>query len=366
MTTSVDPEVHETRGPVPLSSLVEQWVAAGVVSAEQARRMTSYDDVLVTLDGPPPDAHRRRPSTVAMEALGYIGGVVVLVSSILIMNLYWSDLSDGVRATVVALASAALLGAGFATSVQRGDVGVRLRSVLWLAATGAFAGFLALLTADILDLDEADAAALASAGTAAGAAALWWLHRHLPQQMATMVALMVTAGSLVNDVAPSHDSLPGLGAWTVAATWLLLGWGGLLRPRLVVLPLGAAAMVVSASMTLPTNAGFVLAIGTVAFVVALAVLQSDLLLLAVGAMGTLMVLPAAATEWFPDSDAVPFVLLAMGLLLVLAAVWTARRHRDRPREPGRDWGRLPRTTALVAAGVVLVVAMVIVAVVTAG
>jgi hypothetical protein len=174
---------------------------------------------------------------------------------------------------------------------------VRLRSVLWLAATGAFAGFLALLTADILDLDEADAAALASAGTAAGASVLWWLHRHLPQQMATMVALMVTAGSLVNDVAPGHDSLPGLGAWTVAATWLLLGWGGLLRPRLVVLPLGAAAMVVSASMTLPTNAGFVLAIGTVAFVVALAVLQSDLLLLAVGAMGTLMVLPAAATEW---------------------------------------------------------------------
>jgi uncharacterized membrane protein len=157
MTTSVDPEVHETRAPVPLSSLVEQWVAAGVISAEQARRMTSYDDVLVTLDGPPPDAHRRKPSTVAMEALGYIGGVVVLVSSILIMNLYWSDLSDGVRATVVALASAALLGAGFATSVQRGDVGVRLRSVLWLAATGAFAGFLALLTADILDLDEADA-----------------------------------------------------------------------------------------------------------------------------------------------------------------------------------------------------------------
>jgi hypothetical protein len=125
-------------------------------------------------------------------------------------------------------------------------------------------------------------------------------------------------------------------------------------------------MVVSASMTLPTNAGFVLAIGTVAFIVAMAVLQSDLLLLGVGAIGTLMVLPAAATEWFPDSDAVPFVLFAMGLLLVLTAVWTTRRHRDRPRVPGRDWGRLPRTTALVAAGVVLVVAVVIVVVAALG
>jgi hypothetical protein len=366
MTTSVDPEVPETRAPVPLTSLVEEWVAAGVVSPEQARRMTSYGDVMVTLDGSRPDPHRRRASTVAMEALGYIGGVVVLVSSILIMNLYWSDLSDGVRATVVALASAALLGAGFATSARPGDVGVRLRSVLWLAATGAFAGFLVLLTADVLDLEDADAAVLASAGTAAGASALWWLHRHLPQQMATMVALMVTAGTLANDVAPGHDSLPGLGAWAVAVTWLLLGWGGLLRPRLAVLPLGAAAMVVSASMTLPTDAGFVLAIGTVAFIVALAVLLSDLLLLAVGAFGTLMVLPAAATEWFPDSDAVPFVLLAMGLLLVLTAVWTARRHRDRPREPGRDWGRLPGRTALLASIVVLVVAAAVVAVVALG
>jgi hypothetical protein len=119
-------------------------------------------------------------------------------------------------------------------------------------------------------------------------------------------------------------------------------------------------------MTLPTNAGFALAIGTVAFVVAVAVLQSDLLLLGVGAIGTLMVLPAAATEWFPDSDAVPFVLLAMGLLLVLTAVWTARRHRDRPREPGRDWGSLTRSTALLAVVVVVVVAVVIVAVAALG
>jgi hypothetical protein len=366
MTTSVDPEVHETGAPVPLTSLVEEWVAAGVISQEQARRMRAYGDVMVALDGSQPEPHRRKASTVAMEALGYIGGVVVLVSSILIMNLYWPDLSDGVRATVIALASGALLGAGFVTSARLGEVGVRLRSVLWLAATGAFAGFLVLLTADVLELDSADAAVLASAGTAAGASVLWWLHRHLPQQMVTMVALMVTAGALVNDVAPGHDSLPGLGVWAVAATWMLLGWASLLRPGPAVVALGAAAMIVAATMTLPTDAGFVLAIGTVICVVAMAVLRSDLPLLAVGALGTLMVLPAAATEWFPDSDAVPFVLLAVGLLLVLTAVWTARRHRDRPRESGRDWGQLSPHTALTVAITVLVVASAIVLVIGLG
>jgi hypothetical protein len=338
MTTFVDPEAHKPSAPLPLSSLVEAWVAAGVISPDQARRMTStsYGDVMVAVDQTPRESHSRRTRAVAMEALGYIGGVVVLVSSLLIMNLYWPDLSDGARTTVVGLASAALLGAGFATSARLGDVGVRLRSVLWLVATGAFAGFLALLTADVLDLDSADAAVLASAGTAAGASVLWWFHRHLPQQMATMVALMVTAGTLVHALAPGHDSLPGVGVWAVAATWFLMGWGSLLRPRLVVLPLGAAAMIVGATMTLPTDAGFVLAIGTVIFIVAMAVSLSDLLLLAVGAIGTLVVLPAAVTEWFPDSDVVPFVLFALGLLLVLVAVWTARRQRSRPRAPGRD------------------------------
>ena len=365
MNTSVDHEERQTVAPVPLTSLVEKWVADGVVSPEQARRMASYGDLAVTL-GVPPDQRRSRASTVAMEALGYVGGVVVLVSSILIVNLYWSDLSDGVRAAVVGVVSAILVGAGLAISPRLGDIGVRLRSVLWLAATGAFAGFLTLLTADVIDLDGADAAALTSAGTAAGASALWWLHRHLPQQMATMVALMVTAGTVVHDVAAGHDSLPGLGVWAVATTWLLLAWGGVLRPRLVVLSLGAAAMVVGSTLTLPADAGFVLAIGTVAFIVAMAVLLSDLLLLGVGAAGTLMVLPAAVTEWFPDSDAVPFVLLAMGLLLVLTAVWTARRHRDRPREPVRDWGRLPRRTALLASIEVLVVAAAIVAVAALG
>ena len=59
--------------------------------------MTSYGDVVVAVDQPQPEPHRRRAPAVAMEALGYIGGVVVLVSSILIMNLLASTCPTSLR-----------------------------------------------------------------------------------------------------------------------------------------------------------------------------------------------------------------------------------------------------------------------------
>jgi hypothetical protein len=363
MSVPVEQRVREVGAPVLLSSLVERWVAAGIISPEQARRIAADGDVAVAEEQT--DRGRKTPA-IAMEALGYIGGVVVLVSAILIMNLYWADFSALTRTVVLAAASAALLGAGSATSVRLGDVGVRLRSVLWLAATGAFAAFLALLAGDIVELDAADTAVFTAAGTAAGAGVLWWLHRHLPQQVATLVALMVTAGTLVHDLFPDHDSLPGLAVWAVATTWLLLGWASVLRPPRLVLALGAAAMILGASMTLPSDAGFVLAIGTVVCIVVLAVLLSDLLVLAVGALGTLVILPPAVIEWFPDSNAVPFVLLAVGLLLVGVAVWTSRRRRDLPRYAGRDWRRLPARRAVLVALEVLAVATVVVVLVGVG
>jgi hypothetical protein len=58
--------------------------------------------------------------------------------------------------------------------------------------------------------------------------------------------------------------------------------------------------------------------------------RADLLLPSIGPVGTLGVLPSAVNEWFPGSPAVPFVLRGVGLLLVVVAHWTARRHRDRP------------------------------------
>lgn len=309
---------------VPLSALLEIWVADGIISAEQRARIAARGDIEVLVDRVP---RQRATRSLATEALGYLGGVVVVVSTILIANLYWQDLSLGSRLAVVGVAAAGLFGGGLAVPRRLGEIGDRLRSVLWLASTVSVAGFLAILGAGAFDLTGPDTAVLTSTGTAVAAAGLWWAHRHLLQQIATMVALMAAAAAVIADYV-EPDSLPGVGAWLVGLAWLALGLRGSLTPRHQVVVLSAAAAIVGSLITLPTDWGFVLALVTIASVVALAVQRADLLLLAVGALGTLVVLPAAANEWFPGSVAVPFVLLGVGLLLVSIALWTARRHRD--------------------------------------
>lgn len=308
----------------PLTSLLDAWVTDDVITREQADQIGARHDAdLVRL----PTVRPRPGASLATEALGYIGGVVVMVGTILIANLYWDELDVTTRVTVMGIAAALLCAGGLAVPSGLGDVGVRLRSVLWLASTVAFGGFLGLLGAGVLDLSGADTAVLTTSGTAVVAAVFWRAHRHLAQQLATMVALMATAAALVADyITPDH--WPGAGAWLVAGVWLALSWGGLLTPRRPVMGTAAAALIVASVSTLPTDGGFALAIGTVTAIVAMALLQADLVLFAIGAVGTLVVLPSAVSEWFPGSAAAPLALLGVGLALVGMAVWTARRRHD--------------------------------------
>ncbi len=319
-------------GAASLPALLDDWVTAGIITPEQAALIRERNQALVP-SGPAPGPVPTLPR--ATEALGYLGGVVVVVGAVFIGDRYWADWSLVARLAVLGGVAAALLGAGFAVPERLGAPGHRLRSVLWLATLAAWAGFLAVLGNQALDLTAARTADLTAAGTAVAAACLWWVHRSFVQQAATMVALMATAAALVADLA-DPDQLPGLGVWLVAAGWLVLALTGRLEPTRAARAASAAAMVVGALMTLPTDAGFLLAIATVAAVVALAIRTGDLLVLGVGALGTLGVLPAAIAEWFPDSDAVPFVVLATGLLLVGVSVWTARRSRVAPHRPARS------------------------------
>ncbi|TCO11643.1 hypothetical protein EV644_12911 [Kribbella orskensis] len=95
-------------------------------------------------------------------------------------------------------------------------------------------------------------------------------------------------------------------------------------------------MLFGAVFTLPSDAGIVLGLATVATIVAVAVLFRDLMLLAIGALGALNILPPAISEWFPGELAAPLVLFAFGGLLVAAAIYTAQQRRIKPDTPPRE------------------------------
>lgn len=322
-----------------------------LITPEQADRILVRGDVLVQ----DPPAAQERPherSSLVIEALGYLGAAIILVASILIASLYWDQVSTPARLVIVGGVVAVLLAAGFGIPEGLGDVGTRLRSVLWLLSTGAFAGFLGLLGAAALDMAGKDVFVLISAGVAAYAAGLWLIGHTLVQQLAMMVGVMLTAAALTNQLGVS-DALPGFAVWGVALIWLLLGWGRLLEPGRFFMVFGAAGMFVGALTTIPTYAGIALALVTAVAVVATAVLFRDLLLLAVGALGTLLVLPSSVVELFPDDLAAPIAMLVVGTLLVGAGLLIARRRptRSEAGPPAHDFSVGTPAAAITAAGV---------------
>lgn len=346
-----EPQVGELGPSVPLTSLLETWVADQLITPEQADRILVRGDVVVQA----PPAGQERPqerSSLVIEALGYLGGVIILVASILIASLYWDQVGTTARLVIVGGVAAVLLAAGFAIPERLEDVGIRFRSVLWLLSTGAFAGFVGLLGADALNMADKDVFLLMSAGVAAHAAGLWLIGRTLVQQLALMVGVMLTAAALTNELGVS-DALPGFAVWGVALIWLLLGWGGLLEPRRFVMVFGAAGMFVGALTTIPTYAGIVLALVTAVAVVATAVLFRDLRMLAVGAFGTLLVLPSSVIELFPGDLAAPIAMLVVGALLVGAGLFIARRRHTRSEAgpPAHDFSVGTPAAAITAAGV---------------
>jgi len=306
---------------VPIETLTKHWLDEGVITAEQAARIRDDVGPDVVVQTP------RRPSpartSLAVEALGYLGGVIALVATMLITARYWEQISTTGRLVLVGGTALVLVAAGRAIPGRAGGVGDRLRSVLWLAATAALAGFLGLLGNDVLDLADLDVLLMTSAGTSVAAGVLWSVNRSLLQQIAMAVTLMITAAAAVADFVTT-DGLPGVGVWAVAAAWGLLGWRGLLAPRRVVQSLGAAGMVVGAMLTMPHDAGIVLALGTAALLVVLSLVTRDLILLGIGAVGALQVLPVMVNEWFPDTVAAPLALLAVGIVLVAVAIRIAR------------------------------------------
>ncbi len=309
----------EPRADERLSSLVEHWVASGIVTPAQAALMRQD---LVRQEAAPTAPPAHRVSTV--EALGYLGGVIVLISVTAIAAQGWADLATEWRLLVVGAAAVVPLGAGALVPDRLGEIGVRLRSALWLVSTAALAGFVALLTDEALDLGPHAVGLTTAATTAVYAAVLWSAHDTVAQQAATMVAIGITAAAAIDVLDLSHD-LNGAGVFGTGVAWAVLAWRGVLWPERFGLAAGSAMAVIGAMTTSNSDAGLALVLVTVACVGGLAVWRRDLVLLAIATVGVLQGIPAALSRWFPDSEAVPYVLLLVGVCLVLSAVRVARR-----------------------------------------
>ncbi|MEV4703026.1 DUF2157 domain-containing protein [Actinoplanes sp. NPDC049316] len=318
-------------------ALIDHWTSAGLITPEQAR--------LLRADVPAPP---RRAGLVA-EGLGYLGGALVAVASGLVAGEFWDELGRVGRPAVVGSVALLLAVAGAVVPARRGSA-ARLRAVLWAGACAALLGAL-LLTEELTGWSAEGTLALAATGMLVCAAAFWALFPH-PLQHVTAYAAGVLLGAALTGLLPHPGVLPGLTVWALGLAWGLAAWGGVVRPGPLGRWLGAVVMTGGAVAVAGVGWGSVLAVATVAALVAAAVAIRDTVLLIVAAAGSLLILPAVVGLWFPGMVSAALALLVTGMVLVAAAVLLARR---RPRSPaaGADRQAGPRRPALTAAAVVV-------------
>lgn len=312
------------------SDPVAGWVAEGIITPEQADRIREREGGRVgataARSGPP-------MMPLVIEALGYLGGAIVVVATLLIAGEYWAGMGDTTRLTLLGAAAVVLLAGGVVVPGRLEDVGVRMRSVVWVVSTAAVAGFLGVWGSRVVDWGEEDLALLVTGGTAAYAVTLFLVRPALLQQMAMMGLLGGAAAALLAKYVDA-DSWPGVGFWVVGAAWVVLGQATVLRPAGVARAAGAVMMLIGSMMTTSgrADAAIVFSLVTVAVVVVMAVVFSDLVLLAIGSLGAIQAIGGAVNEWFPNSLAAAIALLVVGGGIVGTAIWIARR-RTRGRPP---------------------------------
>jgi hypothetical protein len=343
---------------------VQRWVDLGIITPDQAQAIRADqalrpdqnlgalhpDQALGPTAGPavppvpvPPELAPIglvRTSLLA-EALGYLGGALILVAFGIATGRFWEDLSTASRLGLAAVAAAGMFAAGWAVPIATAPAARRLRSVLWLVSAGLAAGFLGI-AGDALSLHGLRWLLFTAAATALYAAFLWWRH-HLPLQHLALVTALVATVAAATGLLPDSETSPAASAWALGVTWFLLGWAGILQPRREVELIGA---IVAAGATLffaPELWGTPLALLTLAALAVLAVRLRDLPLLGIDAVAALIVLPSIVTRYFPGALSAAAALLVVGVLLVLAGVVTVRRRGG--TADGTDARTTSRTTS---------------------
>ncbi|MGD9530358.1 DUF2157 domain-containing protein [Pseudonocardia sp.] len=339
----------------PLADRLARWVRMELITDEQARRILEAEE-----GGGPAQAPARAVSPVA-EALGYVGGVLVLVAAVTLTGRYWTELPVGGRIAIALVAAALLLGIGAAVP-QAHDAGRRLRAVTWTLSVVALGFGVGVLTDEAMQLRSEVHVMLTGAACAAYAGVLWWRLRVALLHLVLAAAVFVTVGAATALLPGDDGEVAGLAVWGAGVAWLLLGWGDLLPPWQAADVAGAAAVIVGAAVTLDEYWGPAPALLTMVGLVAAGVAVRDLWLTGAGTVATLTLVPALSQKWFPDTLAAPITLLVAGALLVTLAVrGIGRARRGGRRAFGERRPGPPRTAVAGAAVVGVATAAVVVA-----
>lgn len=271
--------------------------------------------------------HRSVP--VFAEALGYIGGVLVVVALGVIVNEYWSDLGVAGRLAISAGAAGGLFGLGAIITVERDVALRRLRAFLWFAsaaATGLLAGVVAV---DIVDTGSWQTITMVVSGAFAAQCGLLWRNRFRPlQQVGFTVGFAVFLGAVVGEFL--DDGPIGVALWVFGAACVVGGLRRVIVDPTIAEIAGAAIAYAGCAFIISEWMGFgeMLAVTTAWALVAPAVVRGitaerneQILFGVIGAIALVMTVPAAIGYYaFEAGIATGVVVWIVGALSITVGV----------------------------------------------
>lgn len=346
-----------------LGEQLARWVAAGLIDAGQAERIAVAEaqqaavaqaqqtavtgaaradagvaQTVVTgaeragAGVAPGRAAGRTPLTV--EALGYVGGVLAIVAGFVSVHMLWPDVPVGAQLAFAAVAAVALGGAASVMTVGGEPAFARLRSVLWLMSTVSVTVFMGVLSDQVWHLSGVSGLLVTAAVTAVCGVVAWW-RTHAPlQHLAAFAAIAATVGAGIARFAPGlHEWGPGLGVWVLSAAWGAAAYRGYLRPQHAGYLAAGVGLVVGAMLTMQEAAGNVLAPLTLIGLLMAGVALRWVWLVALGAVGIILIVPQTLDRYLPQSVGGPVAVFVVGLALVGLALRLAKGRRPRTRQP---------------------------------
>jgi len=281
----------------------------------------SADDAPATVPEPAPV-----PRTALLaEVIGYAGGALVIVAGLYLASELWPGIPTAAALALAAVACAALGAAGAALHTSGSPPARRLRSVLWLMSTASLAAFTGILGDQVWQLSPAGTTLVTAAAAGVYGAAQWWRTRAVLQHLAVFASAAVLVGTAVAQLSLGNWAL-GLGIWTLSALWGGAVIRGYLPPRGAGYFAAGFGLLVGIQFAMDVPAGHLLALATVAGLLAGGVLLREVWLAGLGAVGVLLVVPQTAERYLPESAAAPLAVFIAGAVLVGSAVWLAKRR----------------------------------------
>jgi uncharacterized membrane protein len=301
---------------------LQRWVEAGLINEAQAEKIDAFEDARRAARPAP----RVSPT---IEALAYVGGILLAVGAGMLVGQYWDALGVGGRIGILA-AAAGVAGLVGAMVGERDAVTWRLRGFLWALSTAGVVAATALFAHEVLNLSGEPVALMAAGAGTVEAACGWWLRDRPLQHMLTFVGLAVSIGVAIA-WAGGEGGLIGFALWLFGAGWAWLAWRERVPPAVVGFPLGALLTLVACGIVSAQVEWLapLLGLATAAAWIGIGVAANESLMLAPGVAGVFVFLPWTLGYYFGGTLGAPAVAMASGAaLLVVVALLVRRRNRS--------------------------------------